>query len=97
MKFVKLEPITSKAVQVVREHGDIWKVQQRIERPDPYFFQSRKPQLYLTPLPKPTRNPKEDLGDNYVPPTSYANIGARWVQESGDPDFELSEHKFGRK
>lgn len=96
MKFVKLEPITAKAAQVIRQYGDIWKVHQKIEKPDLYYFQSRKPHLYISPMPQTTRNPRENLGENYVPPSTIPSAGSRWILENNDPDFECTEHKFGR-
>ena len=92
--LIKLDPITSKAVKSINEHGDIWKVIMRVDRPDTYFFQSRKPQLYIIPVVKSTRNPREEIGDNYTPPTRDINIGARWISAENDPDFDYSEHIF---
>lgn len=97
MKFIKLSAITTKAQAVINEYGDIWKFVAQVEKPDTYFFQSRRPQVYIVPSPKPTRNPREDFGANYYPPAQPASLGARWIQAENDPDFEFEEFKLGRK
>jgi len=97
VKFIKLSPITTKGAAIINQHGDIWKLMGQVDKPDTYFFQSRKSQLYIVPSPKPTRNAREEIGDNYTPPNQSASIGARWIQAENDPDFEVTEHAFGRK
>lgn len=94
--FIKLSAITSKGAQAIREYGDIWKIQGKVENPRPDWFQGRKNQLYITPSPKPSRNPKEDIGDNYVAPAQVPGLGSRWINEVNDPDFEYEEHSFRR-
>lgn len=96
MKFIKLEAITAKAAQALRDYGNVWEIQGKVENPDTYFFQSRKTFLYITPIAKSTKNPREDIGDNYKEPSQIINAGARWILESNDPDFEYTENKFGR-
>ncbi len=97
MKFIKLSAVTTKAANIIAEYGDIWKEVAQVDKPDTYFFQSRKPQLYIVPSPKPTRNPREDFGVKYYPPLNPANRGARWIQAENDPDFDFEEFKLGRK
>ena len=99
MRFIKLSAVTTKGAAIINQYGDTWKLMQQVDKPDTYFFQSRKPQLYIVPSPKPSRNPKEDIGDNYKLPVQDASIGARWIQAENDPDFEIMDgnFKFGRK
>lgn len=96
MRFIKLEAITAAAAAVIEEYGDVWEVKGRVDNPDSYHFLSRKPHLYIVPIPKTVRNPKENLGDNYTPSGTIANAGARWILEDNDPSFDVSEYKFGR-
>lgn len=96
-QFIKLSPITTKAAAAIRQYGEVWRMVAQVEKPDSYFFQTRKPQLYIVPSPRLTRNPRENLGENYSDPSSPMNIGARWIQSTNDPDFDVEEWSPGRK
>jgi hypothetical protein len=92
VRLIRLDPITSSAMAKVSLYGNIFAVMGQTDRPDPYFFQSRKPQIYIVPVTKSTRNPKVCLGDNYVAPDGPTNLGAMWIQSENDPHFDIEDH-----
>ena len=75
MYLIKLEAITTKAAQKLREYGDIWKVMGSIGRPDPYYFDSIKSYLYVVPNSK----------------SSKMNFGAMCILLDNDPNYEYQE------
>lgn len=90
MRLVKLEAITTRAAEKIEQFGDTWEVQGVASRPDPYFFQSKEPHVYLVPhISRSSRNPKENLGENFRPSQTPRNLGAMWIREKNDPSFDI--------
>ena len=90
MKLIKLRALTNKAERLIEQYGETWQCVARVNKPDLFFFRTSTPQFYITPLPRTTRNPKENLGDNYVPPSKPNGLGGRWIDSENDPDFDLT-------
>ena len=78
MRCIKLNPLTDRARELIRQYGDIWKVMD--ERPflsqaDRQYFRTSKPQLYIVPFEV----------------TTPRNLGATWIDINNDQHFEYEE------
>lgn len=81
MRIVTLIPLTKRAKQIVKQHGDRWEA----VRSQPYvlFSPERGPWLYVQPLTEeraPAQNPREARIDS----------AARWVHEFKDENFKVA-------
>ncbi|MEX5744693.1 hypothetical protein [Massilia sp. X63] len=81
MRVVSLLPLTKRAKQIVKQHGERWEVVRR--QPYVLFAPERGPWLLVQPLTE-ERAPANDVRSARV------ETASRWVHEFNDENFKVA-------
>lgn len=81
MRIVSLLPLSKRAKQVVKEHGDRWEVVKRQARV--LFSEANGPWLLVQPLSE-ERAPANDVR------SARLESATRWVHEFNDENFKVA-------
>jgi hypothetical protein len=81
MRILTLIPLTKRAKQIVKQHGERWEVVRREQRV--LLSVAPGPWLYVQPLTE-ERAPANDVRSAGV------DSGARWVHEFNDENFKVA-------
>lgn len=81
MRIVSLLPLTKRAKQIVKQHGDRWEVVRR--QPHVLFSAEYGPWLYVQPL-------AEDRAPAANARAARLDSAARWVHEFRDAEFKVA-------
>lgn len=81
MRIVSLIPLTKRAKQIVKQHGERWEVVS--SRVYVLFAERRGPWLYVQPLTE-ERAPANDLR------AARVESACRWVHEFNDDNFKVA-------
>lgn len=81
MRVVSLLPLSKRAKQIIKQHGERWEVVKR--QPHVLFDTSYGPWLYVQPLTE-ERAPAADAR------AARADSAARWVHEFRDREFKVA-------
>lgn len=81
MRVVSLLPLTKRAKQVVKQHGERWEVVKR--RDEVIFSQMRGPWLLVQPL-------TEERAPADTARAARMETASRWVHEFNDDNFKVA-------
>jgi hypothetical protein len=81
MRIVTLIPLTKRAKQIIRQHGERWEVVRR--QPYVLFAAEHGPWLLVQPLTE-ERAPANDVR------AARVDSASRWVREFDDVDFKVA-------